>query len=64
VPNFDGTGPCGEGPMTGCGRGYCVLPITTPEQELDCLESQARALETQLRQLKNRMKIHKSGGER
>jgi len=25
MPRFDGTGPNGEGPMTGRGRGYCVL---------------------------------------
>jgi len=30
--SFDGTGPFGKGPMTGCGRGYCVLPISTPKQ--------------------------------
>ena len=23
MPRFDGTGPCGVGPMTGWGRGYC-----------------------------------------
>lgn len=25
MPNFDGTGPLGQGPMTGRGQGYCVL---------------------------------------
>jgi len=25
MPNFDGTGPQGKGPMTGRGLGYCVL---------------------------------------
>ena len=25
MPGFDGTGPAGLGPMTGRGRGYCVL---------------------------------------
>jgi len=24
MPNFDGTGPRGQGPFTGGGRGYCV----------------------------------------
>ena len=28
MPGFDGTGPRGEGSMTGGGRGYCVLPYT------------------------------------
>jgi len=32
MPGFDGTGPAGQGPMTGGGRGYCVRPIQTPEQ--------------------------------
>lgn len=27
MPNFDGTGPKGAGPMTGRGMGYCVLPL-------------------------------------
>ncbi len=26
MPGFNGTGPRGQGPMTGGGRGYCVLP--------------------------------------
>jgi len=25
MPGFDGTGPFGQGPMTGLGRGFCVL---------------------------------------
>jgi hypothetical protein len=25
MPRFDGSGPCGVGPMTGRGLGYCVL---------------------------------------
>ncbi len=29
MPGFDGTGPRGEGPMTGGGRGYCPLPYET-----------------------------------
>jgi len=27
MPDFDGTGPTREGPMTGRGRGYCVEPL-------------------------------------
>src|SRR4030042_3938728 len=27
MPGFDGTGPRGQGPMTGGGRGYCVVPF-------------------------------------
>lgn len=26
MPGFDGTGPMGQGPMTGGARGYCVMP--------------------------------------
>jgi len=55
MPNFDGTGPSGKGPMTGCGRGYCVLPISTPEQELDFLRNQAQVLQLQLKQIRNRI---------
>jgi hypothetical protein len=28
MPGFDGTGPRGMGPMTGWGRGFCVVPIS------------------------------------
>ncbi len=27
MPGFDGTGPRGQGPMTGRGMGYCAVPI-------------------------------------
>jgi predicted metal-binding protein len=27
MPQYDGTGPCGNGPMSGRGRGYCVLKL-------------------------------------
>jgi len=27
MPGFDGTGPRGQGAMTGGGRGYCVMPV-------------------------------------
>jgi len=26
MPGFDGTGPMGQGPMTGGGRGFCATP--------------------------------------
>ncbi len=56
MPNLDGTGPGGKGPMTGCGRGYCVIPISTHEQELGFLRNRARVLQAQLRQIRTRMK--------
>jgi hypothetical protein len=27
MPGFDGTGPLGLGPMTGMGRGFCILRL-------------------------------------
>ena len=56
MPNFDGNGPSGKGPMTGCGRGYCILPITTPEQELGFLGNRAQVLQLQLKQIRTRIK--------
>lgn len=31
MPGFDGTGPRGEGPMTGRGEGHCALVLPTEE---------------------------------
>jgi hypothetical protein len=56
MPNYDGTGPDGKGPITGFGRGYCVIPISSSEQELDILQNQARVLQAQLKQIRNRIK--------
>jgi len=55
MPNFDCTGPDGNGPMTGFGRGFCVIPINTPERELDFLKNQARILQEQLNQIRSRI---------
>jgi hypothetical protein len=33
MPRFDGTGPLGEGPMTGRGEGYCAVQIPEPGQQ-------------------------------
>jgi hypothetical protein len=27
MPRFDGSGPAGRGPMTGWGRGNCIVPV-------------------------------------
>lgn len=27
MPGFDGTGPRGQGPMTGRGMGYCIVKL-------------------------------------
>ena len=34
MPGFDGTGPRGQGAMTGGGRGYCALPISEARKQL------------------------------
>jgi len=31
MPGFDGTGPRGEGPMTGRGEGHCALVLPSEE---------------------------------
>ena len=56
MPNYDGTGPDGKGPMTGFARGYCVIPISSSEQELELLRNQKHVLQTQLEQIRNRIK--------
>jgi len=56
MPNQDGTGPIGKGPMSGYGRGYCVVPMSNPKKELEYLKNQEKALETQLKQIKDRIK--------
>ncbi len=33
MPNFDGTGPMGQGSMTGGGRGYCAVPLSDKRQQ-------------------------------
>ena len=51
MPGFDGTGPRGRGPMTGGGRGFCAVPLSAPQQELDFLKNQSQALREQLEQI-------------
>ena len=45
MPGFNGTGPRGIGPMTGRGMGYCVIPLSTQDQELDFLKKRDTSLE-------------------
>ncbi len=56
MPGYDGTGPHGEGPLTGGGMGYCVVPLRTPEQEIAYLESRAQVLKKQMKQVRDRIK--------
>lgn len=63
MPNFDGTGPHGDGPMTGWGRGYCVVPLSSPKQELGYLKSQEQALKMQLSSVRARIKVLRTAKE-
>ncbi len=56
MPGFDGTGPRGRGPMTGGGGGFCAVPLSAPQQELDFLKNQSQALREQLEQIETRIK--------
>ena len=55
MPGFDGTGPRGTGPMTGRGRGYCVIPLSTQDQDLDFLKKREQALREELEQIEARI---------
>ncbi|MFA5309504.1 MAG: DUF5320 domain-containing protein [Dehalococcoidales bacterium] len=55
MPNFDNTGPKGNGPMTGQGKGRCAISLNTPEQELGFLKNQEKALMQQLKDIKSRI---------
>ncbi len=59
MPNRDGTGPEGKGPMTGRGMGDCVIRLTSSKQELDFLMNQAQLLQTQLEKTRARIKALK-----
>ncbi|MDD5099285.1 MAG: DUF5320 domain-containing protein, partial [Candidatus Colwellbacteria bacterium] len=59
MPRFDGTGPAGQGPMTGrgmgpCGRGFgrgrgCGFGrFFSPKNELSALEAEEKALKEEL----------------
>ena len=56
MPGFNGTGPRGIGPMTGRGMGYCVIPLSKQDQELDFLKNRAQALREELEQIKTRIR--------
>jgi predicted RNA-binding protein with EMAP domain len=60
MPEKNGTGPSGKGPLTGRGRGKCIIPLNTQEEELSYLESQEIILSEQLRCVKDRIKSIKS----
>jgi len=55
MPGFDGTGPRGTWPMTGRGRGYCVIPLSTQDQELAFPKKREQALREELEQIEARI---------
>jgi hypothetical protein len=57
MPKKDGTGPKGNGPMTGQGSGYCIVPLNTPKEELSYLKNQERVLREQRLQVKTRLRV-------
>jgi len=56
MPGFNGTGPRGIGSMTGRGMGYCVIPLSTQDQELDFLKNRKQPLREELEQIETRIK--------
>lgn len=55
MPKFDGTGPMGQGPMTGRGLGNCGMRrfcrggrFISPKNELAALEEEQKVLEEEL----------------
>jgi hypothetical protein len=57
MPEFDGTGPGGKGPMTGRGSGKCIIPLNTTEEELNYLRNQENIMKKQLRSIKTRLHV-------
>jgi hypothetical protein len=67
MPKKDYTGPTGNGPMTGRCRGRCILPLNTPDEELNYLRNRKKGLKEQLQEVETRLKELKkevSGGEK
>jgi len=56
MPGFNGTGPRGMGPMTGRGMGYCIIPLSTQEEDLDYLKKRARVMREELEQIEVRIR--------
>ena len=43
MPRYDGTGPCGQGPMTGRGLGFCVMRVNENQPQADSPSRSAMA---------------------
>jgi len=57
MPDKNGTGPKGSGPMTGRGSGKCILPLKTREEELAFLKNQEAVLAQELMKIRARIDI-------
>jgi hypothetical protein len=57
MPNKDGMGPTGKGPLTGRGSGHCVIPLNTTDEELGFLKNQEKVLREQLGQIETRIAV-------
>jgi hypothetical protein len=55
MPNKDGKGPIGNGPLTGSCLGHCAVPLNPPEEELSYLKNRKKSLREQLRQIESRI---------
>jgi hypothetical protein len=56
MPEKDGTGPRGKGPMTGRGSGYCIIPLNTTQEDCNYLKNQEKVLREQLDYIETRLK--------
>ena len=56
MPNKDGTGPEGKGPMTGYSSGSCIIPLNSKEEEVKYLKNQEKVLREQLNQVISRLR--------
>ncbi len=60
MPNYNGTGPLGRGPLTGYGSGKCVIPLNTKKKEMDFLNNQEKVLKEHLEKIENRIEVLKA----
>jgi hypothetical protein len=61
MPKRDGTGPSGNGSMTGRGDGSCIVPLNTTKQKIEFLKKRDQYLKKQRQNIKNRIKCVTQG---
>jgi uncharacterized protein len=57
MPNKDGMGPTGKGPLTGRCSGHCAIPLNTTDEELSFLNNQKKVLRDHLGQIETRIAL-------